>query len=202
MTKDSQGNDTGAGGWADGISEDGDTAHVDDLVGWNFVNNTNNPFDDHGHGTHTAGTIAAVGNNGVGVVGVTWSSEIMSLKFLDNTGNGTDLAAAQAIRYAADHGARVSNNSWGGASNDQTLYDAINYGGSKGEIFVAAAGNSATNTDVTPNYPSAFNLSNIIAVAAIASDGSLASFSNYGPTTVDLGASTCTARCPMATTAT
>ena len=86
------------------------------LVGWNFVNNTNNPFDDHGHGTHTAGTIGAMGNNGIGVVGVNWNVMIMPLKFLDSSGSGSDLAASQAIRYAADHGARVSNNSWGGGS--------------------------------------------------------------------------------------
>jgi subtilisin family serine protease len=188
MIKDANGNDTGMGGWSDGISEDGDTAHVDDLIGWNFVNNTNNPLDDHGHGTHTAGTIAAMGNNGVGVVGVAFNTQIMALKFLSSSGVGSDLGAAEAIEYAAAHGARVSNNSWGGSGNDPALSNAISDAGSKGEIFVAAAGNSATNTDVTPNYPSAFNLSNIIAVAAIASDGSLASFSNYGPTTVDVGA--------------
>ena len=178
----------GTGGWADGISEDGDTAHLDDLVGWNFVNNTNNPFDDHGHGTHTAGTIGAMGNNGIGVVGVNWNVMIMPLKFLDSSGNGSDLGASQAIRYAADHGARVSNNSWGGGSGGATIYNAINYAYSKGDVFVAAAGNSAVNTDTSPNYPSAYNLPNIIAVAALNSDGTLASFSNYGATTVDVGA--------------
>ena len=132
---------TPAGGWADGISEDGDTAHLDDLVGWNFVNNTNNPFDDHGHGTHTAGTIGAMGNNGVGVVGVNWTVQIMPLKFLDSTGSGSDLAAAAAIRYAADHGARVSNNSSGGGSGQPAISDAISYAATKGDVFVAAAGN-------------------------------------------------------------
>jgi subtilisin family serine protease len=188
MQKDANGNDTGYGGWADGISEDGDTAHVDDLVGWNFVNNTNNPFDDNGHGTHTAGTIGAIGNNGVGIVGVNWQTQIMPLKFLDSTGSGTDLSAAEAVRYAADHGARVSNNSYGGGSGGSTLSDAISYAAGKGDIFVAAAGNSSQNTDLTPNYPSAYPNPNIIGVAAIASDGSLAGFSNYGPTTVDIAA--------------
>jgi subtilisin family serine protease len=188
MQKDANGNDTGYGGWADGISEDGDTAHVDDLVGWNFVNNTNNPFDDNGHGTHTAGTIGAIGNNGVGVVGVNWQTQIMALKFLDASGSGNDLGAAEAVRYAADHGARVSNNSYGGGDGGTTLSDAIAYAASKGDVFVAAAGNSGQNTDQTPNYPSAYPSDNIIAVAAIDSDGSLASFSNYGPTTVDIAA--------------
>jgi subtilisin family serine protease len=188
MQKDSSGHDTGQGGWADGISEDGDSAHVDDLVGWNFVNNTNNPFDDNGHGTHTAGTIGAMGNNATGVVGVNWNVQIMPVKFLDSSGNGTDANAALAVRYAADHGARVSSNSYGGGSGGSDLEDAITYAASKGDVFVAAAGNSAKNTDINPNYPSAYPNDNIIAVAALNSDGTLAGFSNYGPKTVDLAA--------------
>jgi subtilisin family serine protease len=188
MVKNSSGRDTGQGGWADGDSEDGDTAHPDDLVGWNFVNNTNNPFDDNGHGTHTAGTIGAIGNNGVGVVGVNWRVQIMPLKFLDSSGNGTDADAAAALVYAANHGARVSNNSYGGGGYSQTMINALNYAAGKGDVFVAAAGNSGHNTDVQPNYPSAYPNDNILAVAAIASSGALAGFSNYGPTTVDLAA--------------
>src|SRR5262249_49464405 len=89
MVKDAQGPDTGAGGWSDGFSEDGDTSHVDDLVGWNFVTNTNAPMDDNNHGTHVAGILGAVGNNGVGVVGVDWQISMMSVKFMDAAGNGS-----------------------------------------------------------------------------------------------------------------
>src|SRR5262249_10538404 len=117
------------GGWANGVSDDGD-AYVDDIVGWNFVNNTNNPFDDNGHGTHVSGTIGALGNNGTGVAGVNWRVQLMPLKFLDATGSGDQLDAAAAIRYAADHGARVSNNSWGGGGSTP-LYDAIDYARTK-----------------------------------------------------------------------
>jgi subtilisin family serine protease len=191
MVVDSNGIDTGKGGWVNPDkpnTQDGDTAHPNDLIGWNFVNNTNNPFDDNGHGTHTAGTIGAVGNNGVGVVGVNWQVQIMALKFLDSSGQGSDLNAALAVEYAALHGARVSNNSYGGGSGGSVLANAITDAANKGDVFVAAAGNSSQNTDVNPDYPSAYPNPNIIAVAAIGSDGNLASFSNYGPTTVDIGA--------------
>ncbi len=191
MVVDSSGNDTGWGGWVNPqrpSTQDGDTAHPDDLIGWNFVNNTNNPFDDNGHGTHTAGTIGAVGNNGVGVVGVNWQVQIMALKFLDGSGQGTDLNAARAVEYAALHGARVSNNSYGGGDGGSDLANAITDAENQGHVFVAAAGNSGQNTDVTPNYPSAYPNPNIIAVAAIGNNGTLASFSNYGRTTVDIGA--------------
>jgi subtilisin family serine protease len=178
----------GLGGWADGVSQDGDTAHLDDLIGWNFVANTNNPFDDNGHGTHTAGTIGAIGNNAVGVVGVDWKAQIMSLKVLDGAGNGSDANAAAALHYAADHGARVSNNSWGGGGPSATLLDALNYAGSKGHVVVAAAGNNNTNNDTTFYAPASYHLPNMIVVAATSNTGARASFSNFGPTTVDLGA--------------
>jgi subtilisin family serine protease len=182
--------DNGTGGWADGISQDGDTAHVDDLIGWNFVSNNNNPFDDNSHGTHTAGTIAAIGNNSVGVVGVNWKASIMPLKFLSGSGSGTDVDAAAAINYSVLHGARASNNSWGGGGSD-LIFNAINaartadFGGGKiGQVFIAAAGNNGQNSDVNPTFPGAYNLANIISVAATDSSGQLASFSNFGPNTI------------------
>ncbi|HTK77275.1 MAG TPA: S8 family peptidase, partial [Gemmataceae bacterium] len=178
----------GTGGWADGVSEDGDTAHVDDLIGWNFVTNTNNPMDDHGHGTHTAGTILAVGNDGRGVAGVNWKGQLMPLKFIGSDGSGSDLNAALAVRYAADHGSRVSNNSYGDDTGSSVLSNAIQYAGTKGQVFVAAAGNSGRNTDATPFYPSAYNLANIVSAAATDANGALAGFSNYGAVSVDVGA--------------
>ncbi len=184
-----QGQDTGQGGWANPTNtQDGDTAHPDDLIGWNFVNNTNNPLDDNGHGTHTAGIMAASGNNGVGVVGVDWTAQVMVLKFLDNTGSGTDTAAAEAIDYAAQHGAKVANASWGDTSDSPAVDSAISYAGSKGMVFVAAAGNNGADTDSTPFYPADSGLPNVISVGAIQSDGTKPGFSDYGSQTVDLSA--------------
>jgi subtilisin family serine protease/subtilisin-like proprotein convertase family protein len=188
MVKDAAGHDTGRGGWADGVSEDGDTAHVDDLVGWNFVNNTNNPFDDNSHGTHVSGTIAAMGNNGVGVTGVDWQAQIMACKFLNSSGVGAVGNFIVALDYAVAHGARISNNSWAGAGNSQILFDAINNARAHGHIVVAAAGNGAANNDVTPNYPSSYTLDNVVSVAATDPTDHLAGFSNYGARSVALAA--------------
>ncbi len=175
------------GGWADNMDSDGN-GYKDDLIGWNFVTNTNNPLDDQSHGTHVAGTIGAEGNNGVGVVGVNWKVQLAALKIMDSTGTGSDADGAAAVRYAANNGILISNNSWGSDEFNTTLYNAISYANSKGHLFVAAAGNDAANSDTNPGYPAAFNLSNIVAVAATTSGGNLASFSNWGPTTVDLAA--------------
>lgn len=153
-----------------GIDDDGN-GYIDDARGWNFVSNNNNPFDDFGHGTHTVGTIAAVGNNGVGVVGVTWRAKIMSVKFLDAGGSGSFANAALAIIYAANMGAKLSSNSWGCGPNagcfSQVVEDAIAYANSKGSLFVVAAGNAyGNNNDVTITYPCTANQPNVICVAA------------------------------------
>jgi subtilisin family serine protease len=196
MTVDAGGNDLGGGGWVNpskANTQDGDTAHPNDLVGWNFVNNTNNPFDDNGHGTHTAGTIGAIGNNATGVVGMNWKVQIMPLKFLAANGSGSDTAADQAFHYATDHGARVSSNSWGGSGTSSPILDGLTYAAAKGDLVVAAAGNSNTNDDDTFFAPASYrrpsyNLDNMIVVAATDSTGARASFSSYGATSVDLGA--------------
>lgn len=185
-------------GW-DNDSDTDSNGYADDLVGWNFIAGNNNPFDDNGHGTHTAGTIGAIGNNGVGVVGVNWQVQIMPLKILDAKGGGNLDDAADAINYARVNGAKVSNNSWGIYDSAETvagtkynsLYAAID--GPVGEpkvLFVAAAGNNNLNNDThwARNYPSSYNLDNIIAVAATTVKDTKANFSNYGKTTVDLGA--------------
>ncbi len=170
-----------------GVDDDGN-GYVDDLIGWNFVNDTNNPYDkttifNPGHGTHTAGTIGAVGNNGIGVVGVNWHVKIMALKFLNKYGSGSTADAIRAIEYYTMMGIKISNNSWGGGSYSQSLYDAIMASKS---LFVAAAGNDGRNNDRTPSYPASYNLENIVAVAATDSNDQLAWFSNYGVKSVDL----------------
>jgi subtilisin family serine protease len=188
------GKDTGLGGWACGSTQDGDVQHPDDLIGWNFVNNTNNPMDDYWHGTHTSGTIAASGDDGTGVVGVNWSSSIMPLKFLGSSGYGFISDAILAVNYATmkrTEGAnvRVLNNSWGwNGAPDQGLQDAIQAAGNAGILFVASAGNMSVNDEVSPHYPASYNLSNVIAVAATDESDNLAGFSSYGPNSVALAA--------------
>ena len=117
------------------------------ISAWNFVANTNDPMDDNGHGTNVSGIISAMGNNGAGVAGVTWQSPIMSLKFMDSTGNGTTANLLAALQYATQHGAKILNNSWGGVGNWPTLQTAIQNEAAAGEIFVVAAGNASTNID-------------------------------------------------------
>ncbi|MFM2381195.1 MAG: hypothetical protein RLZZ143_3778, partial [Cyanobacteriota bacterium] len=171
----------------DGIDNDGN-GYIDDIRGWDFAYNDNNPSDVDGHGTHVSGTIAGKGNNGVGVTGVAWNAKIMPLKFLDDTGSGSTSNAILAINYATAKGVKITNNSWGGGGYSQALYDAINAAGQAGALFIAAAGNSAQNTDTSPSYPASYNLANIISVASTTRTDSLSSFSNYGLTSVDLGA--------------
>ena len=181
------------GGWADGIDNDKE-GHVDDIIGWNFVNNTNNPYDDNGHGTHVSGIIGAMGNNGVGVSGVNWQVQIMPLKFLGANGSGSTDGAVAAIDYATAHHVLVSNHSWSmGNAYWQPLSDAISRARAAGQIIVAAAGNGGSdsigdNNDTTPSYPASFGFDNILAVAATTSNDALTSYSNYGASSVDLAA--------------
>ena len=169
-----------------GIDDDRN-GYVDDTRGWNFVSGNNNPMDDNGHGTHVAGTIGAVGNNGVGVVGVAWSVKVMALKFLDASGSGMLSDAVSAIDYARTKGAKVINASWGGGGFSSALQSAIQRFQDAGGIFVAAAGNESANNATTPSYPANIPLSSVISVAASTSADGLASFSNYG-TNVDIAA--------------
>ncbi len=168
----------------DGIDNDGN-GYVDDIHGYDFSDGDSNPLDYQGHGTHVAGTIAAVGNNSTGVTGVNWSAKIVPIKIFPNA---TDFNIVKAIEYSANMGVKITNNSWGGGPASAALNDAIQYAGSKGQLFIAAAGNSGIDTDVFPHYPSSFNLDNIISVAATDHKDALAGFSNYGATSVDLGA--------------
>ncbi len=176
-----------------GIDDD-HNGFVDDVYGYDFVNNDGDPMDDHSHGTHVSGTIAAMANNGVGVAGVNWSSSIMALKFLDGNGSGYLSDAVRAINYATmmrnQYGVNVcvTNNSWGGGGYSTSMYNAIQASNNADILFVAAAGNSGSNNDFSPQYPANYSCSNVVSVAAITSSGQLASFSSYGVTTVDLAA--------------
>ncbi|MCW5934975.1 MAG: S8 family serine peptidase, partial [Fimbriimonadia bacterium] len=137
--------------------------------------------------THTAGTVGAVGNNGIGVTGVNWRCKLAALRFLGPQG-GTTSNAILAVQYCTNKGIKVSNNSWGGGSYSTSLYNAINASKSVNHVFVAAAGNNNRNIDSSPFYPASYNLDNIISVAAVDNNFARASFSNYGATSVDLGA--------------
>ncbi len=167
-----------------GIDDDGN-GYVDDVYGYDFINNDNDPMDDNGHGTHCAGIIGAIGNNGIGVAGVTWKVKIMPLKFLRADGTGDTAASLNAIAYARRMGADIISCSWGGKAKSQALGDAI---ASTNALFPCAAGNEGSDNDKTPHYPSGFDLPQIISVAASDAKDGIPAFSNYGATKVDVAA--------------
>jgi subtilisin family serine protease len=175
-----------------GVDDDGN-GYIDDVYGWDFYNDDNDPFDDDGHGTHCSGTIGAMANNSTGVVGVNWNVQIMALKFLNEGGGGLTDDAVEAVLYATwmrNHGVNIvlTSNSWGGGGFSQALKDAIQASGDAGMLFIAAAGNGRTDTDANPHYPSSYDLDNIISVAATDHNDDRAPASNWGATSVDLGA--------------
>lgn len=179
---------------ATGVDDDGN-GYVDDIYGWDFTGNDNSTYDGNSddHGTHVAGTIGAAGGNGKGVAGVNWNVKMVAAKFLGRNG-GTTANAIKAVDYITDLKSRhnlnlpATNNSWGGGGFSQGLYDAIARANAANILFVAAAGNETNNNDASPSYPGSYANANIISVAAIAKDGTLAGFSNFGATSVDLGA--------------
>ena len=171
----------------DGTDQDGD-GFPDDIHGTDFLGHDGDPGDDDGHGTHVAGIIGARGDNSIGVAGLNWNVRIMALKFLDSFGDGNTADAAAAIDYAVDHGARVINASWSGPQFSRALYSAIQRAGAKGVLVVAAAGNDGVDTDRRPEYPAAFDLPNVVSVAASDRGGRLLDFSNRGTTSIDLAA--------------
>jgi len=173
-----------------GNGEDDDgNGYTDDIYGYDFYNGDADPIDDHGHGTHCSGTIGAEGDNGEGVAGVCWDVQIMALKFLDSAGNGSTADAIVCVEYATRMGAKVLNNSWGGGPYEQALKDAIDAAGAADILFVAAAGNDYGNdNDIVPHYPSNYDSSNVVSVMSTDHNDNRSGFSNYGETSVDLGA--------------
>ena len=178
----------------DGLDNDGN-GYVDDTHGWDFDGGDNGTFDGatDDHGTHVAGTIAGVGGNGKGVAGVCWSAKLISAKFLGRRG-GTTANAIKAIDYLTGlktrHGINLvaTNNSWGGGGFSQGLADAIERANSANILFIAAAGNETNDNDANASYPGSYANANIIAVAALTSTGALAGYSNWGASSVDIGA--------------
>jgi subtilisin family serine protease len=186
------------GGGVSGKDDDGN-GYVDDVYGWNVITKTGNVYDDHGHGTHVAGTIAAV-RNFAGAVGVSQTVKVLPCKFLDRYGSGwtSDAIACISFCKAVFNKDRASggqltgiySNSWGGGGYSSSLYTAIkaaDTGATRG-LFLFAAGNDGSNNDVYPSYPSSYNLANIISVAASDSSDAVPWFTNYGKTSVDLAA--------------
>jgi subtilisin family serine protease len=169
-------------------NDDDSNGRIDDIRGWDFVANDNDPFDLNLHGTHVAGTIGAQGNNNFGVAGVNWDVSLMALRVLNNAGFGTNAAITAAFNYAGDNGADVVNASLGGPGSSQSIRDAI--AGAPNTLFVVAAGNEGSNNDAafTPNFPCNYTTANNICVAATSSKDALAGFSNRGATSVDLAA--------------
>jgi len=202
--EDSEGRQPGEPGYTNDLEDDDDeNGYVDDIYGYDFCGyngklRDSDPMDDHGHGSHVSGTIAAVGNNDTGVVGVCWEASIMALKFIHSSGDGDTSDAIACIQYATmmkqDHDIPVIalNNSWGGGSFSQSLKNAIIAAHNAGILFVASAGNDGQDNDVTPHYPASYDVDNVIAVAATDHNDDLADeakwASNYGDESVDLAA--------------
>jgi len=172
-----------------GIDDD-NNGYVDDVAGWDFVNEVPLPYDVHGHGTHIAGIIASQPSNNVGMVGVCPQVSIMALKYYDNSGLGYNNLqnTVRAIQYAVRMGAHIINYSGGGSEPAPSEKSAIEEARRKGILFVAAAGNEGRNNDKFPYYPASYELDNIISVASIAKDNQLLPSSNYGIKSVHVAA--------------
>lgn len=176
----------------DGVDNDGN-GYIDDVHGINAITDSGDPMDDNGHGTHVAGTIGATGNNGEGVVGVNHEVSIVGCKFLDASGSGSTSDALKCLDYMvalknSGVNVRVLNNSWGGGGFSQAMSDAIDASEQADILFVAAAGNSAVDNDVNPHYPSSYEHASVLSVASTTHTDSMSGFSQWGLTSVDLGA--------------
>lgn len=170
-----------------GVDDDGN-GFVDDVRGWNFHGKNNDPLDDGKHGTHVAGIILGIGQNIFAPTLEESKIRIMPLKFLGADGSGSTSDAVAAIYYAVNNGAQVINNSWGGSSYSQALHDALTYAYDRQVMIVSAAGNSSKDNDAAPMYPASYPVPGQLSVAATSDYDNLASFSNYGASTVHLAA--------------
>ncbi|HVK59199.1 MAG TPA: S8 family peptidase, partial [Candidatus Kapabacteria bacterium] len=159
---------------SNGVDDDGN-GYVDDVIGYDFVWNESDPFDDNQHGTHVAGTIGAKGNNGIGTVGVCWDVSLMALKAFDQDGNGTVGDAIAAITYAVENGARIINASWGLNDRSRALEEVTQFAAKAGVLIIAAAGNDRSED---PSYPASFET--VLSVAATDAKDERADFSNFG----------------------
>jgi subtilisin family serine protease len=173
--------------------QDNELGTIDDVRGFNAVDNTTDPMDDNGHGTHCAGIIGAEGGNDLGIAGVNWKVKIMPLKFLNADGSGNVKDAIEAINYAiarkkAGVNVRIISASWGSTQKSRALEDVIRKAYENDILFVAAAGNSSVNNDRQPHYPSSYNVPNVVSVAALNRNDELAPFSNWGAKSVAIAA--------------
>ena len=171
----------------EGVDDD-ENGYVDDIRGWDFSFNDNDSIDGHSHGTHCAGTIGGVHDNGEGVAGVMADVTLVPVKFLSDGGSGSTAGAVKAIDYATSLDVDVMSNSWGGGGFSEALKDSIVRAKEAGIVFVAAAGNSSSDNDQRPHYPSNYDVENVVSVAAHTAQDVLASFSCYGKTTVHIAA--------------
>jgi thermitase len=172
---------------------DDELGTIDDEYGYNAVDNTGDPMDDNGHGTHCAGIIGAEGNNELGIAGINWKVEIMPLKFISSNGSGTTKDAIECINYVIDRkragvNVRIISASWGSTAKSSALGEAIKRAGEEGILFIAAAGNSSADSDRMPHYPAGYDLPNLISVASSDRNDQLSSFSNYGAKSVHIAA--------------
>ena len=173
--------------------QDNELGIIDDESGFNAIDNSSDPMDENGHGTHCAGIIGAEGGNNIGITGVNWKVRIMPLKFMNAGGFGTTKDAIEAINYVIDrkkHGVnvRIISASWGSTQRSRALEEVIRKAYENDILFVAAAGNASTNNDRSPHYPSSYNVPNVVSVAALDRNDELAKFSNYGPKSVAIAA--------------
>ena len=182
---DAQGHDKSS----NGIDDDGN-GFIDDIHGWNFVSNTSDLTDNHGHGTHIAGIIGAEAGNNKGIAGIAPKVSMMILKYFDPKVAGTDNLknTVASIHYAVKMGAKIINYSGGGTEFSQDEYDAIDEARKAGVLFVAAAGNERSNSDQHKYFPADYGLSNVISVTAIDPSTEVLASSNYGTETVDIAA--------------